>query len=66
MRVLPVQQRVLPSLVKGAKALPKEVAAIGTAATAAASAAIVGTKDNNVKPWDCGSAEDWCTPLLSF
>lgn len=68
MRVFPVQQRVLPGLIKGAKSLPKEVAAIGTAATAA-----FAVSNNHIaKPstdgggYDCGSVEAVCTPLLSF
>lgn len=66
MRVFPVQQKVLPGLVKGAKTLPKEVAAIGTAATAAASAVILGGKEGKVNCSPCGSTEDYCIPLLSF
>lgn len=68
MRIQPIQTKVFPGLIKGAKSLPKEIMT-AAALTSTAAIAANATKGNNVTVnYDdyCGSAELSCVPLLSF
>ncbi len=69
MRILPVQTKVLPGLIKGNKTLPKEIIKTASAAAGLTTGAILGSESRQTADkagWDGCGCEDWCTPLLSF
>lgn len=68
MHIQPIQTKVFPGLIKGAKSLPKEIMTAAALTSTAAIAANATNGNNATVNYDdyCGSTEAFCTPLLSF